>query len=127
MGKPIAVDGCELIISSGGSGPAPKVESTPSSDIDVDGKGVFFKEIKFSVKGVTAGDIANSDGKGDGTILATGDGIFDANGDKVVLEGDESVEITVNGTKPSQSGPVSASGKIKVKVKSAGQSDVIAL
>ena len=126
MGMPLAVDGCTLEISSGGSGPAPTVVNTPSDSIDVSGKGVFFKEIKFSVMGVTAGDITNADGRGEGTISGTGENI-DENGDYAVLEGDESEEITVEGTKSSPSGPVHASGKIKVKVKSAGQTDVIAL
>ena len=125
----VAVEGCTLKISSGGSGPAPSVTNSPSTVVFADGKGVFFKEIKFSVSGVTAGDIANADGQGTGSISATGKFILDANGDKAVLEGDESGEITVNGTKPNPSGPgsVSASGKIKVKVDKAGQSVVIAL
>lgn len=127
MGKSIVVKGCTLEISSGGSGPEPTVDSSPSDNVLVNGKGVFFEEIKFSVSGVTAGDIANADGEGSGTIKGTGASILDASGNKVVLEGDESAEITVNGTKPSQSGPVSASGKIKVKVSKAGQTDVVAL
>ena len=127
MGKSVAVEGCKLEISSGGSGPAPTVDSSPSKVILVNGSGVFFNEIQFSVSGVTAGDIANADGEGSGTIKGTGASILDASGNKVVLEGDESAEITVNGTKPSQSGSVPASGKIKVKVSKAGQTDVVAL
>lgn len=127
MGKAVAVKGCKLEISSGGSGPAPTVDSSPSKVMLVNGNGVFFNEIQFSVSGVTAGDIANADGEGSGTIKGTGASILDASGDKVVLEDDESAEITVKGTKPSQSGSVSASGKIKVKVSKAGQTDVIAL
>lgn len=123
----IAVKGCTLEISSGGSGPEPTIDSSPSKDVLVNGNGVFFKEIEFSVSGVTAGDIANADGEGSGTIKGTGASFLDASGNKVVLEGDESAEITVKGTKPSQSGPVSASGKIKVKVSKAGQTDVVAL
>jgi hypothetical protein len=130
MGKSIAVDGCKLTISSGGKGPEPTIKSKPSDVVFVSGKGVFFKEIKFEVSGVTSGDIANADGTGEGTILGTGKSILDISGgnqDKVVLEGDESVEIPVKGTKPSQSGSVPASGKIKVKVLSAGQAKVVAL
>lgn len=126
MGKPVAVDGCTLTISSGGSGPAPSVTNSPSSNIKAGGKGVFFKEIKFSVSGVTAGTITNADGAGEGTIKGTGSSILE-NGDKAVLEDDESALITVNGTMSTPSGPQSASGQIKVKVSKAGQSDVIAL
>jgi hypothetical protein len=125
MGKNIAVNGCTLEIT-GGSGPAPTITSTPSTKVLAGNKGVFFGEIAFSVSGVTAGDIANSDGAGSGSIKGTGDNVLDGSGNKVVLEGDISAEITVNGTKPSQSGPVPASGKIKVKVSAAGQSVVIA-
>lgn len=127
MGKNVAVEGCVLEISSGGSGPAPSVTNTPSTDVLADGGGVFFDKIEFSVSGATAGDIANSDGAGTGSISGTGEYILDSNGKYAVLEGDESALITINGTKPSSSGPVPASGQIKVRVKTAGQSVVIAL
>lgn len=131
MGNNVAVQGCSLVISSGGSGPAPSVTNSPSTVIFANGKGVFFDKIEFSVSGATAGDIANSDGHGTGSISGTGDYILDANGASAVLEGDESVEITINGTKPNPSGTtppnVPASGVIKVKVQSAGQTDVVAL
>ena len=127
MGAPVAVEGCTLEIV-GGTGPEPSNDSTPSTKSFAGGKGIYFKEIAFSVSGVTAGDIANSDGEGSGTIPATGSHICDANGDSAVLEGDISAEITVNGTKPAPGGgTTSASGKIKVKVSAAGQSVVIAL
>ena len=128
MGKEVAVNGCHLVISSGGSGPEPTITSQPSDQIFVSSKGVFFGEIKFKVSGVTSGDIANADGKGEGTIQGTGSNILlIAGSKKVVLKDDESASVTVNGTKPSQSGPVSASGSIKVKVLDPGQTDVIAL
>ena len=128
MGKNIAVKGCHLTISSGGSGPEPTIKSQPSDDVLVSGKGVFFGEIKFEVSGVTAGDIANADGKGEGTIQGTGSNILLISGSKkVVLKDDESASVTVKGTKPSQSGSAPASGSIKVKVSDAGQTDVIAL
>lgn len=128
MGKEIAVKGCHLVISSGGSGPEPTITSQPSDDVLVSGKGVFFEEIKFKVSGVTSGDIANADGEGEGTIQGTGDSILLIAGDKkVVLKDDESEDVPVNGTKPSQSGKAPASGSIKVKVLDAGQTDVIAL
>lgn len=126
MGKNIAVKGCTLVIQ-GGSGPPPTITNQPSSDITVGGKGVFFKEIKVSLSGVTAGTITNSDGQGTGSITGTGADVLDANGDKAVLEGDVSASITVNGTMSTPSGPQSASGTVTVKVSAAGQTDVIAL
>lgn len=128
MGAPVAVEGCTLEIV-GGTGPEPSNDSTPSEKSFAGGKGIYFKEIAFSVSGVTAGDIANSDGEGSGTIPASGSNILDyASGDMAVLEGDISEEITVEGTKPAPGGGTTkASGKIKVKVSAAGQSVVIAL
>ena len=128
MGKEVAVDGCHLVISSGGTGPEPTITSQPSDEVFVEGKGVFFGEIKFKVSGVNSGEITNADGKGEGTILGTGSSILlIAGSKKVVLKDDESASVPVTGTKPSQSGPVPASGSIKVKVASTGQTDVIAL
>ena len=90
--------------------------------------GVFFKEISFSVSGSNGGGaVTNNDGTGSGKIKASGDNILDSGGDSVVLESDISDEIDINGTKPSSSGSESASGKIKVRIKKAGQSDVEAL
>jgi hypothetical protein len=127
MGKAIAVQGCTLVISSGGSGPNPTVTSQPSTQVLINTKGVFFKEIKFSVSGANAGEITNSDGHGSGTILATGTYVLDGSGNKVVLLDDESASVTLNGTKPGSEGPEPATGTIKVKVSNAGQTDVIAL
>jgi len=127
MSAPLAVEGCTLEIV-GGTGSEPSNDSTPSSVVFADGKGVYFKEIAFSVSDVNAGDITNGDGEGSGTIPASGSNILDADGNAAVLEGDISAEITVNGTKPAPGGgTTSASGKIKVKVSAAGQSVVIAL
>ena len=126
MGKALAVDGCTLIIQ-GGTGPTPSITNQPSTKVLADGKGVFFKEIKVSLSGVTAGTITNSDGQGEGTITGTGTKITDANGDPAVLEGDVSANITVNGTMTTQSGPQKASGVVTVKVSKAGQTVVVAL
>ena len=127
MGKAIAVQGCTLVISSGGSGPNPTITSQPSTQVLVSNKGVFFKEIKFSVSGANAGSISNNDGHGSGTILATGTYILDGSSNKVVLLDDESASVTLNGTKPGPDGPEPATGSVKVKVSNAGQTDVIAL
>lgn len=126
MGAPLAVEGCTLEIV-GGTGSEPSNDSTPSAKVLAGGKGVYFKEIAFSVSDVNAGDITNSDGVGSGTIPASGSNVLDADGNAAVLEGDISAEIPVSGTTPGPSGNVPASGKIKVKVSAAGQSVVIAL
>ncbi len=123
--KAIAVDGCVLEPVTPATGTITIEPNQSSEDIFVNEKGVYFKEIKFKVAGSNGGgSVTNNDGTGEGSIIATGDNIlFLPDEDKVVLEGDLSDEITINGT----AGDQSASGIIKVRVKSAGQSDVFAL
>ena len=48
-GKAVAVKGCTLSVVPPGTGKV-TITSDPSSDILVDGKGVFFKEIKYFTK-----------------------------------------------------------------------------
>ena len=123
--KAIAVDGCVLEPVSPATGTITIEPNQASEEIFVGEKGVYFKEIKFKVTNSNGGgSVTNNDGTGEGSIIATGDNIlYLPDEDKVVLEGDLSDEITISGT----AGDQSASGIIKVRVKSAGQSDVFAL
>lgn len=123
--KAIAVDGCVLEPVTPATGTITIEPNQASEDVFVSEKGVYFKEIKFKVADSNGGgSVTNNDGTGEGSIIATGGNIlFLPDEDKVVLEGDLSDEITINGT----AGDQSASGIIKVRVKSAGQSDVFAL
>lgn len=123
--KAIAVDGCVLETVSPATGTITIEPNQASEDVFVSEKGVYFKEIKFKVANSNGGgSVTNNDGTGEGSIIATGGSIlFLPDEDKVVLEGDLSDEITISGT----AGDQSASGIIKVRVKSAGQSDVLAL
>lgn len=125
-GKAVAVDGCTLEVVSPGTGKV-TITSDPSDEILAGGNGVFFKEIKFKVeKSNGGGPVVNNDGKGEGSIVATGSKIL-GNGDSVVLLNDVSVSITINGTKPSSSGSEPAVGAVVVQVTDAGQTDVVAL
>ena len=123
--KAIAVDGCVLEPVSPATGMITIEPNQASEDVFVGEKGVYFKEIKFKVTNSNGGgSVTNNDGEGEGSIIATGGNIlFLPDEDKVVLEGDLSDEVTISGT----AGDQSASGIIKVRVKSAGQSDVFAL
>lgn len=123
--KAIAVDGCVLEPVSPATGTITIEPDQASEEIFVGEKGVYFKEIKFKVTNSNGGgSVTNNDGEGEGSIIATGGNIlYLPDEDKVVLEGDLSDEVTINGT----AGDQSASGVIKVRVKSAGQSDVFAL
>ena len=126
MGKNLAVQGCTLLIQ-GGTGPAPTITNQPSSNIKVNGKGVFFGQIAFSLSGVIAGDIVTPTGSYPGTIQGTGANVLESS-KKAVLEGDVSATVTVRGTKPGPNGSqLPAQGNVTVKVSVAGQTDVIAL
>ena len=123
--KAIAVDGCTLEPVSPATGTITIEPNQASEDVFVGEKGVYFKEIKFKVTNSNGGgSVTNNDGEGEGSIIATGGNIlFLPDEDKVVLEGDLSDEVAISGT----AGDQSASGIIKVRVKSAGQSDIFAL
>lgn len=124
MGKAVAVDGCELEVVAPGTGDV-TVEEGQVSDCDfAGGKGIHFKEIKFKVENSNGGgSVTNNDGKGEGSIIATGANILNSGGDIAVLLDDVSASVTING----HSGQSSASGSVIVKVKKAGQDVVIAL
>ena len=116
----LAVLGCELEPVPPATGEI-LVTSNPSTEILVGEKGVYFKEIKFSVAGSNGGgSVTNNDGTGEGSIIATGLNMQDKNGNYVVLEGDLSASVPITGT----AGQSSASGAIFVRVKKAGQTDV---
>ena len=124
MGKPIAVDGCELEDVTGGG--IVTITSSPSSDNDVAGKGIFFGPVSFIVSGSDGGgSISDKNGTGPGTITGTGTNICDAGGQPSLLEGDTTTAY-VSGTAESGNVPV-PNVPITVRVKKAAQNDVIAL
>ena len=121
----IVVKGCKLEVVSPGTGKV-TVTSEPSDQIFVDDNGVFFKEIQFKVENSNGGPgnpIGNNDGKGTGSIIATGSTALSGE-DKVVLLGDVSATVDVKGTTTTSSGTVPAFGAVTVKVVDAGQTDV---
>ena len=127
MSKAIVVDGCTLQIQSpGNSGITPAIQSTPSTNVKAGGKGVFFKEIKFQITGymslVDPTWIAQTS-PANGSITATGKWTSDGT-DKVVLEGDVSGTVTINGTHQVGNHPEATTEDVTVKVISAGQSYV---
>jgi hypothetical protein len=124
MANNVAVDGCELEVVAPGTGDI-EVEAGQVSDTELaGGKGIHFKEIKFKVSNSNGGGpVTNGDGKGEGSIIASGSNILNAAGDKAVLEGDQSATVEIKG----HAGQSSAVGAVIVRVKSAGQDVVIAL
>ena len=121
-GKPIAVDGCQLKPIAPATGTV-TITSVASTQVKINDKGVFFKEIAFTVAGSNGGgSVTNNDGTGNGKITASYDNITDTqNG--VLLKGDKVDNVNITGT----SGSSSASGTISVEITDAGQTDVTAL
>ena len=119
----IAVKGCKLEVVPPGTGTV-TITSEPSDQIFVGDNGIFFKEIQFKVENSNGGgSVGNNDGKGTGSIIATGSAVLSGE-DKVVLLGDKSASVPINGTSPSSSGSVPSTGAVAVKVSDAGQTDV---
>lgn len=117
----VVVEGCVLKPVLPATGTVTVDEGQASEEVFINNKGVYFKEIKFSVAGSNGGgSVTNNDGTGTGTILATGGDMLDAEGNKIVLEGDQVVNVQIDG----HAGDESATGYITVKVTNAGQTDV---
>ena len=123
-GQPIAVNGCQLKPVSPATGTV-TIISVASSQVLINGKGVFFKEISFTVAGSNGGGaITDNNGVGSGKITASYDAITDTqNG--VLLKGDKVNNISITGTASGQ--PVTPAPKISIEITDAGQSDISAL
>lgn len=117
----VAVEGCELKPVSPATGTVTVDANQQSNDVFVNDKGVYFKEIKFHVAGSNGGgSVTNNDGTGTGTILASENDMLDEHGKCVMLEGDQVMNVQIDG----HAGDESATGYITVKITKAGQTDV---
>lgn len=129
--KSIVVEGCSLEFQNGGS-PNDGIIITPqqtSSKVKAEGKAVY-KTLKFSIAGYTASSDVNPNwvpgsGTGSGEISASAQKTK-VEGYNVILEGDDSGEITINGMEqlPGSTTPTSAQVTEIVKVSDAGQNKV---
>lgn len=121
-GEPIAVDGCQLKPVAPATGTV-TVTSVASTQVFIDGKGVFFKEIAFKVAGSNGGgSVTNNDGTGEGKITASYDSITDTQ-DGILRKGDKVDNVGIDGT----AGSSPAHGSITVEITDAGQTDVTAI
>lgn len=118
----IAVKGCELKFQAGGTDSSISITGTESTKAKADGKAIY-KELKFSISNYNGQAITNGDGVGSGSIIASATKTK-VEGNAVILEGDESAQITINGTTTTQSGTVPVTAVEVVKVTKAGQSKV---
>ena len=127
--KSIVVEGCSLEFQNGGS-PNDGIIITPqqtSSKVKAEGKSVY-KTLKFSIAGYTASSDVNPNwvpgsGTGSGEINASAQKTR-VEGNMVILEGDESDTITINGMQYHGSSTEPATVDEVVKVTDAGQSKV---
>lgn len=124
--KNIVVEGCTLKFQNGG-GPDSAIsitEGQASNKAKADGKKIY-KTITFTISGYTGQAITVSgSGSGSGEITATSQNVK-VEGNKVILEGDVSASITINGLKPVEGGGTEpATATEVVKVTNAGQSKV---
>lgn len=119
--KNITVEGCSLEFQNGG-GPntAISITGTTSTKVKADGKSVY-KELKFSISGYNGQAITNSDGTGEGSIIASAEHVK-VEGNAVILEGDVSATITISGSTTTPSGKQDVTATEVVKVTDAGQS-----
>ena len=120
--KEIAVDGCTLEFQNGGNNESILITGTTSTKVKADGKAVY-KELKFSISGYNGQAITNSDGTGQGSIIATAQHVK-VEGNAVILKGDTSALITINGSTTTQSGKQDVTAMEIVKVTDAGQTKV---
>ena len=124
MTKAIVVDGCTLQFQNGGTGTITPDPNQTSTKVKAGGKAVY-KTLTFTISGYTghAITVAGS-GSGNGEIKASSTKVK-VEGNKVILEGDVSATITINGQQPAEGGGTKpATASEVVKVTAAGQTKV---
>lgn len=120
MGKFFAVNGAQLSLSAGTGNIS--ISGVLSSDVKASGNYAYKGQIAFSVSGYTGINITTP-GSGAGSGVINGSSVnFKIDGESAVLLGD-SVEITINGTKPASSGTGTepATDVVTVAVSDCGQ------
>lgn len=118
----LAVQGCQVSITSGQSAVSIQVTTQPSDKVFAENKGVYFGDIDVSLVTITVGNLVCAGGTI--TISGTADNVLNADGYKAVQKGDSgSAELTF---KDSSSG-TETKLEVKIEVTDAGQGKVIAL
>ena len=123
MTKFIAVEGCQLQFQNGGQGTINITPGQTSTKVKFGGKAAY-KTIKFTVTNYVGGEITiplpPPAISGSGEIQASSQHVK-VEGNKVILEGDVSATITMNGQKPAGSSTAPATNPEVIKMVSAGQ------
>ena len=123
MGKPIAVQGCTIVINGGViSSPAPLVPVTPpDSNILASNKPAYFGDIQVIVPSGTSGPAGSLSSPVTITITATGMNVKNASG-PAVLMGDKS---SGKDTGTFVQGNTFTSVPLTLMIQDAGQTDVL--
>lgn len=120
--KNIVVKGCQFSLSKG-SGNVSIVNDSPEDDVLASGKKVYAGTMTIKVENFLSETVTNGDGIGLGII--TGTSVNKANNKAIILEND-SVTVTINGTKfVSEEDPKHpVVDSVTVKISNANQKEV---
>lgn len=118
MSKLVAVNGCTLAFTTNQNNSSITITGTASTKVKVNGNGIWVKKIDFSITGYVLGSFTQT-GSVTGSVTASAEKVT-SQGDAVVLLGDKSATLTING----MIGETSATVQDVVYVKDAGQNVV---
>lgn len=118
----LAVQGCQVSITSGQSASMIQITTQPSDVNFVNSKGIYFGDIDVSLTAITSGSYVCASATI--TISGTADNILDANGNKAVQKGDSGSK-SLTFTNPSTYEQITAT--VKIEITNAGQTDVNAI
>jgi hypothetical protein len=117
----LAVKGCKVKITSGQQAVTIQIKTSPSSNIDVGGKGVYFGDIDVALATISQENLVCSSGTI--TIKGTAANVL-AGSDKAVQKGDNATDTF---TFTDSSSGATTDLPVTVEITDAGQTDVIAL
>lgn len=116
----LAVQGCEVKITSGQSCKAIAITTSPSSDNFVGSNGIYFGDIDVSLTAISSGNFACPSGII--TIKGTNADILDSDGNKAVQKGDSGTKTL---TFTDSSSGTTSKLPVTIQITNAGQTDVL--
>lgn len=118
----LAVSGCTVKITSGQTAISITIITSPSSDISVNSKGVYFGDIDVTLIAVTQGSFVCPEATL--TIKGTASNVLEIAGSKKAVQKNDSATDTFTFTDPSTL--VTKDLTVTIQITDAGQTDVIA-
>lgn len=118
----LAVEGCQVSITSGQSASTIQITTQPSDVNFVNSKGIYFGDIDVRLTAITSGSYVCASATI--TISGTADNILDADGNKAVQKGDSgSKSLTFIDPSTQQT----KKETVEIEITNAGQTDVNAI